>query len=490
MAISASNNTHEPLNGARISSSAVWSIAERISTQGVTFIVTLIMARILTPDDFGLIGMLAIFVELGATLCTSGLTHALIKENGGTPAQAGSVLLFNIITGIVLYGIIWILSPYIAEFYNIPQLCRLSRMIAVVIPLRGLSTLATARLMSRMDFKRIGIASVMALIAAGILGIWASLSWKNVDAIVAFQVANALFTLIALSIATVGSGKISFRHPEEILSLLKFGVHISGSAIADFIYSNSYLIAIGKMFPAADVGYFSRGRQLANVPPISLGMVVKKVAYPVLCRCGDDKDKMAATALKIVRIAMYVTFPLMVTIALNADSIILALLGEKWLASSEMLMILCVGTVLIPIDSINLTLYPAGGRPELMLKVEMGRKLVGLVALLCSLPYGLYGICWGYTAASLAGTALCLLVSRSVFAISLRKQIDAVARFMLPAYVAAGLTYRLSLCFSNEWVVMLTGCVGSMLAYYSITLLLGYKQLKEIRRAVKKFIKG
>lgn len=489
MANSASNKEDKLLSGAKISNSAVWSIAERVSTQGVTFVVTLIMARLLTPEDFGLIGMLTIFVELGATLCTSGLTHALIKENGGTPAQAGSVLLFNLISGSILYGIVWLCSPFIAEFYNIPELCRLSRMIAVVIPLRGLSTLATARLMSRMYFKLMGIASIAALTTSGLIGIAAAIYWKNVDAIVAFQVANALFTLLALSLASARAGKISFRSPAEILPLLRFGIHISGSAISDFIYTNSYLIAIGKLFPAADVGYFSKGRQIASVPPISIGMVVKKVAYPALCRYGDDKDMLVGTAMKIMRVAMYVVFPLMVTIALNAESIVLSLLGEKWIASSTMLSILCIGTLLIPMDSVNLTLLPAGGRPDLMLKVEICRKIVGLTALLCSLPFGIFGICWGYVIASLSGAALCMFVSKKEFGISLRSQTDSVLRIMLPAYVAAGLAYRFSLCFSNVWLMMLIGCIGSMLAYYSITRIFGYEQLKDIRIALKKFIK-
>lgn len=477
----------EAVTGRRISGSAIWSLAERVSAQGITFVVTLIMARILTPEDFGLVGMLTIFVELGATLCTSGLTHALIKQKGGTPVQKGSVLLFNILSGTLLYLLIWVCAPLIADFYEIPELCRLARLISIVIPLRGMSVIAEAQLLSCMDFRRIGIASVSALTAGGATGIILACRWKNVDAIVGFQIANAAFNLIMLFAVTFSRLKISFMTPKEILPLLKFGMHISGSAIADFIYSNSYLIAIGKLFPASDVGYFSRSRQLASVPPISIGMIMRKVTYPVLCRCGDDLEKMGDTAMRILRIAMYVTMPLMVTVALNSNPIVLTLLGEKWRYSAELLPILCLATVFTPLDGINLIMLPACGRPELMLRLELGRKLVGIIALVCSLPYGIKGICAGYAAASLAGTVMCLLVSRAVSKVSVGRQIWAALKFLIPAVVAAAIPYLAAIYTEAEWLRLLIGCIGSVLLYLLITYRLRYVQLAEITTALRQF---
>lgn len=489
MATSDSNNSQLPPSGKQISGGAVWSIAERISTQGVTFIVTLIMARILTPEDFGLIGMLTIFVELGATLATSGLAHALIKNNGGTPAQNGSVLLFNIICGTLLYLLVWLCAPLIAGFYEIPSLTRLARMIAVVIPLRAVSTIMTAHLLGRMEFKRMAIASLVALILSGCVGIAASVKWRDVDAIVAFQVANALFTLIALTLSTIKTLRLDFNSPLQVRNLLSFGANISGAAIADFIYSNSYLMAIGKLMPASDVGYFSRSRQFASVPPISIAVIIRKVAYPALCRYGDDHEKMVETTVRILRIVMYITLPLMFTIALNADSIVLSLLGEKWSFSAGLLSILCIGTVVTPIDSVNLTLLPAGGYASVMLKVEIARKIVGIVALILSLPFGITGICVGYVVASYAALLLCLLVSKNVFGILIRKQLGAIFPFVFPTYIACRSANLLASLVDNSLVSMTIGCLGAAILYLGITRLFNYPELRDINTAIRKFIK-
>ncbi|MDE5652723.1 MAG: oligosaccharide flippase family protein [Muribaculaceae bacterium] len=418
-----------------IRSGAVWSLAERVATQAVAFVVTLIMARLLTPDDFGLIGMLLILTEVGTALSTSGLSHALIRRGEPSPEEAGSVLLFNIFSGCLLYALIWIGAPAVARFYDIAELAPLARGMGLVVPLRALATVKLACLSVRLDFRRQALATSAALLGSGAVGIAASMADYGAWAIVGFHVSNALLSLVFVWIACPGV-RFGRWNTATFRSLHRFGAGIMGAALADFAHNNAYMVAIGRLLPVADVGFFTRARQLASVPAISMSEVIRRVAYPVLCRCSSDREAMLAEGIRMMKIAMAVCAPVMLFLASISSPLILLILGEKWLPAAPMMTILCLGTLWIPLDVINLWLLPAAGHTKLLFRVELARKSAAIAILLATMAFGMIWICIGYAGAALLTMIFTACVTRRVSGLRLRRQFGPVGAIIAVAAIA------------------------------------------------------
>lgn len=475
-----------PPDGQRIFRGALWSLVERVSTQLVAFLVTLVMARLLTPYDYGLIGMLLIFVELGAAVCTSGLSQALIKKGGGDAAEAGSVLIFNLLSGLALYGLIWAAAPWIARFYGIPELAPLARGIALVVPLRGAGTIWLATLSAALDFRRQAMATFIALLLAGTAGIAGALLGFGVWAIVAFYVGNALFTLLMLLAVTPGR-KLSRWDAHSFASLYRFGINVTGATLADIVFNNAYLIAIGRCFPAADVGFFTRGRQLASVPPISVSEVLRRVAYPVLCRFENERAAMQRAAIRFLRMGMYIAVPMMLLLALNSESLVVTILGDKWRPAAELMSILCLGSIWVPMDALNLTLLPAGGNPAILLKTEFARKGIGVATLLCTLPFGVKWICIGYVISAVLGMMLSSAVSGRLYGIGFSRQMGSLSGIFLCAVLSAGGGAWLASLSGVPWISCLSGIVGGGAIYVFITWQYGFKEPRELISRLRLF---
>ncbi len=397
----------------------LWSFAERLSTQFATFIITIILARILTPSDFGLIGMLLIFVEVGEALATGGLTEALIKRGFKNPSDCVSVMLFNGIVGLIIYSVVYFAAPLIAELYSIPQLTVLAQSLAILIPLRALTCVGIARLTYQMDFRTQAIVTLAAILLSGTLAIITASNDAGAWALVVFQVGRALFLLIGIGIIT---GYVNILRSVRMLDLpgmkdlLKFGVGMTGARLADIAYNNSYLMAIGLMMPPADVGFFTRARQFSSVPSISIGEVVRRVTYPLLCRYNDSLDDISGDVhierkngekfIRLQRLVMFIGVPVMLTLAALSEPVVGLVLGEKWLPAAPLMSLLCLGAVWIPFDSLNLALLPAGGRPGGLFRIELTRKAIGLLALAATLNFGLIWICAGYAIAGLVSAVI------------------------------------------------------------------------------------
>lgn len=473
-------------DSSRVFGGAVWSLVERISTQGLTFVATLVMARILTPDDFGLVGMLSIFIDLGAALCVAGLSQALIRRGGGTPQEASSAACFNIVVGVAFYIVIWFSAPFIARFYNIPILIPIARALALAIPLKGAFTVIFARLSANFDFKKIACVNIGALSIAGIAGIWSAVAGFGVWAIVIFQISNAIFSLLfyLLLSHTFSYGRFSFKSLKELLA---FGSHISGATLADIIYNNSFLMAIGRMFPVADVGLFSRARQLSVVPPISISEIIRRVAYPALCAVAGRDDEFGNRALKILNVGMYVSIPVMTAIALNASPLIETLLGSKWIGAAEMIPWLCIASVWVPLDALNLTLLPAAGMPNLLLRLELARKGIGIFALLCALPFGIKAVCIGYAVGGCLSTILCIIVSRKYFNLGFARQLLPLVNPVAIAAIACFCGFRAASLFSSPLLKSAIGIGGAWAIYFCVSLAIKYPAPGIIINGLKNF---
>lgn len=476
----------------------LWSFAERGSTQLATFVITIILARLLTPTDFGLIGMLLIFVEIGEALATAGLTETLIKRGFRNPGDAVAATLFNAVAGIIIYLIIYFTSPAIAEMYSIPQLVPLARALAILIPVRAVTSVGIARLTRNMDFRSQAVASLTAILISGVVAVVSASSGLGVWALVVFQVGRAVILFIGINIITLplrkreGKGRIELP---VIKSMLRFGSGLTGARLVDIAYNNSYLMAIGLMMPPADVGFFTRGRQFACVPSISFGEVIRRVAYPVLCKLNessvgnDDElgsdDKRRELLMRLVSLVMFVAVPVMLTLAALSESIIGVLLGDKWLVAAPIMSIICLGTLWVPFDSLNLTVLPATGRSGALFRIELLRKAIGLIFLAVTLNFGLLWICGGYAVSALVSAiATAEFCGRRLQAGALR-QFRGISRIILLGLFASSVAWICGNITSSYPVRLIVGVGTSFAVYLLLAVSLRLPELPALSRYLR-----
>lgn len=467
---------HKAISGGK------WSLLRRFSGQAVTFVVTLVLARLLTPRDFGLMAMLTVFVELGITLSEAGMTRALIRTVDISDEDYSTAFYFNLAAAIAIYAIIWVCSPLIACFFNAPPLELLARIIAFNIPLRALCSLKLSTLEAELDFRRPAIAEFSANVISGGIGIGAALQGAGVMAIVTYQVSNALLLAVILFSITRRRrlGRFSTR---SFKRLFGFGSRLLASGVLHVVYNNMYLFLIGKFYRPASLGYFTRGRQFASVPPVAIGESLKGVAYSTLCRFKDDPEQLAAKGLRILRLCACVTFPVMIFICFSSNFLIGVLIGRQWGDSADIMSLMCVGMAFYPIDVINLQIIQAAGRSDHYLHAEIWKKGIGVAALLIALPYGIKWIALAFSLATIAGVLIDMVYCQKSSGLGVWRQIKAVFPTEMTALLGGVAGAMATIYISNDMAILLARFAVTFAVYWllaEVFKIKGFRELKSI----------
>lgn len=379
---------HKTLKG------TVWSSVERFSVQGIAFLVMIVMARILTPEDYGLVGMITIFIAVSQSLVDSGFSQALIRKQDRSETDNSTVFYFNIGVGFALYLILFLCAPLIASFYKEPLLTPLTRLISLSVIINSFVVVQRALLTVKIDFKTQAKASLSAAIVSGIVGITMAYTGHGVWAIVWYQLTNLALNVSLLWILSKWRPVWSYSW-KSFRELFGFGSKLALSGILDTIYRNIYLIVIGKVFKAADLGYYTRAHQFAEFPSSNVSGILQRVTFPVLCTIQDDLPRLQSVYRRFLRVSAYVVFPLMTGLAAVANPFILLVLKEQWLFSATLLSIISLGMMWYPVHAINLNLLQVRGRSDLFLKLEVIKKILGVIMLVITVPMGLVAMCVG-----------------------------------------------------------------------------------------------
>ena len=379
---------HKTLKG------TIWSSIERFSVQGVQFIVMIIMARILTPEDYGLVGMLTIFITISQSLIDSGFSQALIRKRDRRQIDNSTVFYFNIAIGTILYLVLFFSAPLIANFYHEPQLIPITRVISLSVFINSLVVVQRALLTVEIDFKTQTKASFTAVISSGILGIWMVYDGYGVWAIVAQQLVNLSVNALLLWILSHWRPSLEYSWT-SFRELFNFGSKLAGAGILDTLYKNIYLIIIGKIFKASDLGYYTRAQQFSEFPSSNLTGIIQRVTFPVLCSIQEDNERLKNVYRRFLRLSAFLIFPLMIGLAAVAHPLVILLLKEQWAFTATLLQILCFNMMWYPIHAINLNLLQVKGRSDLFLKLEVYKKIIGVTVLCVTVPMGLVAMCVG-----------------------------------------------------------------------------------------------
>ena len=372
----------------------VWSSIERFSTQGVQFLIMIIMARLLTPKDYGLIGMLAIFLAVAQSLIDSGFSQALIRKQDRTDVDNSTVFYFNIVVSSALYLILFIAAPFVADFYNQPELTSVMRVVCLGVILNSLAVVQRALLTVRIDFKTQAKASLSAAVISGCIGIVLAYCGFGVWSLVVQQLLN-------LSVNTLLLWIFSKWRPIAVFSwksfheLFAFGSKLLASGLLDTMYRNIYPIVIGKLFSASSLGHYTRAQQFSEFPSSNVTGIIQRVTYPILCGIQDETERLEAVYRKFLKLSAFIIFPLMIGMSAVARPFIDIVLGKQWGFCGQLLQIICFAMMWYPIHAINLNLLQVKGRSDLFLRLEIIKKILGITVLCITAPFGLVVMCYG-----------------------------------------------------------------------------------------------
>lgn len=375
-------------------SGMAWTGIERLATQTIQFIIGIIIARILMPSDYGIVGMLAIFMAIAQTFLDSGFASALIQKKDRTDVDYSTVFYFNIVVSCVLYGVFYVSAPWIASFYNMPILNDVTRITTLSLIISGLTIVQQAKLTIDLKFRELAIASVFSVLLSGVCGIIMAYNGLGVWALVFQGLLSALSRTSILWLSSKWRPSFMFSI-ESFKRLFSFGSKLLCSGMINTIYNNLYTLVIGKAFNASEVGFYNRANQFATLPSATITQMVVNVNFPILSQMQDDNERLVKTYRKLLCAPLFILTPVLIGIAAVGYPLVEVILGEKWLPCVPYLQILCIGCLFNPLTHINLNLLYVKGRSDLVLKLELIKKPIGFLILFVSIPFGIWWMCFG-----------------------------------------------------------------------------------------------
>lgn len=377
-----------------------WSAVGRFGKMGIMFIANIVLARILSPSEFGTMGILLVFIGLSEVFIDGGLASALIQNSNPTKSQYSGVFFFNLSISIILYLIIFISSPYISDIFNDYALIDTLRVIGVVLIINSIGLVQLTMLNINLSFKKISIyelissafGTVIAVILAFLgFGIW-SLVFRN---LISSIIVN---TLLWINSRWFPTRDFSFK---ELIPLFKFGWYVFLSSIFEFIYAHIQPVLIGKYIAIKELGYYSQARKLEEIPTNSISGIMTSVFFPILSKIKDDKILIVEKSKKALKNLSFIVIPLMMWLIAYSQEIIIILLGEKWADAIPLLRILSIAGIFRIPSALNMCIIKSLGKSKSFLSTQFAKRTIGIVFILIGLKWGMMGLMWGFVIGSL-----------------------------------------------------------------------------------------
>ena len=371
-----------------------WTLIQQFSTQGISFVVSIILARLLLPEQFGLIAMLGIFVGLGTSLLESGLSQSLIRTTDPDLEDYSTVFYFNLAGSFIVYAIVYFCAPYIAVLYHQPQLENITRWYCLIFITNALSSIHYTRLTKQMLFKKELTITIPSLILSSIVGITMAYSGYGVWSLVASGLTQSLAVAVQMWIRSDWRPVLSFNK-EKFKYHFDYGYKLTLSGMLDTLFTNAYVIIIGKYFAPAQVGFYNRAETIKQLPVSNISNVLNKVTFPLFAEVKDDDVRLKDIYSKIMQMVLFFVAPILLIMAALGEPLFRLLFTDKWLPAVPYFQILCWAGILYPIHAYNLNILKVKGRSDLFLKLEIIKRTMVVLIIAMSLPYGIYGLLYG-----------------------------------------------------------------------------------------------
>ena len=468
-------------------SGAIWTLLDVVFLKGLFFAAGLLLARILGPEEFGLLGMIAVFIAIGKSLIESGMSSSLIRTLDADNEDYSTVFYLNIGASFFVYAVLFLCAPLIAQFFDQAILTDVIRLYCFTFVITALSAVQLAILNKEMQFKKITLLNIPGTLLGIAVGIYLAYQGYGIWSLVWMYLVIQLILSILLWLTS--SWKPSFLFSKAKMKIhLGFGYKLTISGLIDKIYKNIYNIIIGKYFPVETLGFYERAKSFNEYPATFLTSVIRKVTYPLLNKIRDDKDRISDIYKQILQFTFFCSAPLFIFAAALAEPLFLMVLGEEWIEAALFFQIFCLAFMFYPIQAFNINALMVYGRSDLFLKLELIKKAFITVVILIALPFGVYALVWCTVITSLFALGVNTYYSGKLINYSTYNQLRDLSKFLVMAVVSAVLFYVLAnyLAFKSLTLQVVFSSFVGVVVYLSLNLLFKTKPIIFVKSLILK----
>lgn len=462
----------------------LWSAIDRLSVQIINFGLSLAIARLLDPSDYGIIAMTMLFITLSNVFVDSGFANALVRKNDRTETDNSTVFYFNIAVGVAVYAIMWAASPLIAKFYNMPLLESVLKVTALVIPLYSFSIVQQAILTINIDFKSQAKISVLSALVSGVVGLIMAYNGAGVWSLT-MQMVSAAFIrmgMLWLLVKWKPSQPFSKKSFQELFS---FGSKLLLANIVVAISNNITTLIIGKKFSSKQLGFYNRAEQISYFPVSNLTAVLQRVTFPVFSKMQDDATALRNNYLKIVRLTSILSFLILGLLFVVAEPLIELVLTGKWLPSVKLLHILIIGIAWWPFFALNINILQVVGFSKYVLAIECAKATINLIAIFVAIPFGVEAVCIALSATAFINSLIYTYFTKKAISISWFNQVKVMLPHVVAASVSVVVAGLLISVMTGLWMKIILGCVMYLAIYVAVLYVIDKSELKVMQATLK-----
>jgi len=446
-----------------------WSFTERFGVQSVSFIVSIILARLLTPDEFGLVALVMIFLNVANVFVVSGFGAALIQKKNADEIDFSTTFFFNVFFSLLIYVSLFFASPYVGVFFNQPQLPLIMKVLGLNLIFTGVNSIQRSYASRYLEFKKIFIASLWGTIGSAVVGIILAYKGFGVWALVVQSLVSSSFNAIVLRFCISWKLKFCFSF-YRLRGVFSYGWKLMASSLLSSLYLELNELIIGKLYSPSNLAFYNRGKRFPALFVTNINSAVETVLFPSMAKIQDSPLLLKGQMKKSIQMCSFIIFPFVFSLAAISDNLIVVLLTEKWLDCSKFLMIACISYAFVPIGMANLQAIKAIGRSDVYLKLDVVKKTIGVVLLLLFIRYGILAIALAETISNAFGFLLNMKPNKSLMGYSPLEQVKDV----LPSFLLSFFTFVCVYLEKDFFDLAIWGLCAQIFSAIAVYLILSY----------------
>ncbi len=465
-------------------SGILWVLIDKFGGGGLNFLVTILLARLLTPEDFGLVAMVMILFDICTTMMESGFSAALIRQKEISAIDKSTTFFFNFVASILLYALLYVGAPSIASFFAAPALESIVRVMGLILIINSFSIVQHAVFSQKIDYKTLARVRIFTILISSVVAIAMAYLGYGVWSLVAqFGLMSLINTMV---LCYLNRWWPSFRFSTaSFRRLFNFGYKVLLAGLLNRLYRHIYQLLIGRFFAAATLGLYSQAAHFKKVTALTVFETVNKVTYPFLAKIQDDQQRFKEVYRTVIRLNTFVLVPSMVLLGVLAEPFIVVLVGEKWMACVPMLQLLCVSGVIYHFSRIFHHALLARGRSDLTLRLEIFYKVSITISILVGVNFGLYGLIWSEIVSAYINLLISVWYTKTYLAYSIREQVtDVWKTFAISLTMGTALLFFVYMQPGTPVLHLIAGGLAGGVIYLALHLLLRTQELAVIRDIV------
>ena len=472
----------------KVFSNLLWRFAERVGAQGVKLIVEIVLARILLPEEYGLIALVTVFITVLNVFVDSGLGNALIQKKDADDLDFSSVFWFNVIWCFLLYGLLFVSAPLIGSFYRKPAIVPILRVLGIQVIISGVKNVEQAYVSKTMQFKKFFFATLGGTIGAAIIGVYMATHGFGVWALVAQHLFNTFVDTVILWITVRWKPKFQFSL-KRFKRLFSFGWKLLISSLIDTMYNEIRQLVIGRYYSSSDLAFYNRGRQFPHLFVTNVNSAIDSVLLPTLSREQDNKTRVKSMTRRSIQVSTFLMAPLMMGLAFTGETFVRLILTDKWLPAVPFMRVFCITFMFYPIHTANLNAIKAVGRSDLFLKLEIAKKVVGVIALLTTMKISVEAMAYSLLAVSVLSQIINSWPNKELLGYSYYEQLNDIIPTIGLAISMGVIVLQISRIGLSDAVTLTIQIMVGVIYYYFGAKIMHIESLQYLQSIIQNFRK-